>query len=101
MVELNQLEDGQERVEKECTRDGSIDWHGKPALKGKTGGWRCGTLLLGTYFPYNFKCHIHNNLIVCSFYQFNCFSKLGFVIVLYRVCYFPSQHKVCMISSAL
>ncbi|XP_031269605.1 protein NRT1/ PTR FAMILY 7.2-like [Pistacia vera] len=28
------------------TKDGSLNCHGKPAMKGKTGGWRCGTLLL-------------------------------------------------------
>ncbi|KAF2282678.1 hypothetical protein GH714_043788 [Hevea brasiliensis] len=27
--------------------DGSLDRHGKPALKGATGGWRCGIKLLG------------------------------------------------------
>ncbi|EXB76233.1 Nitrate transporter 1.5 [Morus notabilis] len=46
MVELNQLENGQERLENACTKDGSLDRHGKPALKGRTGGWRCGMLLL-------------------------------------------------------
>ncbi|KAL8227998.1 hypothetical protein R6Q57_015582 [Mikania cordata] len=30
----------------ECTRDGSLDWHGKPAVKSKTGGWKSGMLLL-------------------------------------------------------
>ncbi|GMN32000.1 hypothetical protein TIFTF001_044645 [Ficus carica] len=35
-VELNQLESGQERLENECTKDGSVDRHGKPALKGRT-----------------------------------------------------------------
>ncbi|KAM0048588.1 putative proton-dependent oligopeptide transporter family, MFS transporter superfamily [Helianthus debilis subsp. tardiflorus] len=30
----------------ECTRDGSLDWHGKPAVKRKTGGWKSGMLLL-------------------------------------------------------
>lgn len=50
MVELNQLENGQERLENACTKDGSLDRHGKPALKGRTGGWRCGMLLLGTFF---------------------------------------------------
>lgn len=29
------------------TRDGSLDIHGKPAIKGRTGGWKCGALLLG------------------------------------------------------
>ncbi|KAI3449112.1 hypothetical protein Pfo_005777 [Paulownia fortunei] len=29
-----------------CTKDGTIHKHGKPAMKGKTGGWRAGMLLL-------------------------------------------------------
>lgn len=33
----------------ECTRDGSLDWHGKPAIKRKTGGWKSGMLLLGMF----------------------------------------------------
>lgn len=32
-----------------CTRDGSTDRHGKPALKRKTGGWKSGKLLLGKF----------------------------------------------------
>ncbi|PON58652.1 Proton-dependent oligopeptide transporter [Trema orientale] len=46
MVELNELEDGQERVETTFTRDGSVDRHGKRAVKERSGGWRCGMLLL-------------------------------------------------------
>ena len=48
MVEVNQLEDGLERLETTFTRDGSVDRHGKPAVKERSGGWRCGMLLLGT-----------------------------------------------------
>ncbi|GAB4861902.1 hypothetical protein Ancab_037157 [Ancistrocladus abbreviatus] len=29
-----------------CTKDGSLDWHGRPAIKGKSGGWKSGILLL-------------------------------------------------------
>ncbi|KAK4848233.1 hypothetical protein QYF36_010622 [Acer negundo] len=28
------------------TKDGSLDYHGQPAVKWRTGGWRCGFLLL-------------------------------------------------------
>lgn len=31
------------------TKDGTIDISGKPEMKGKTGGWRSGMLLLGIY----------------------------------------------------
>ncbi|KAI3743790.1 hypothetical protein L1987_56857 [Smallanthus sonchifolius] len=34
------------RLLDECTIDGSLDWHGKPAVKRKTGGWKSGMLLL-------------------------------------------------------
>ncbi|GMI75840.1 NRT1/ PTR family 7.3, nitrate transporter 1.5 [Hibiscus trionum] len=29
-----------------CTKDGSVDRLGRPAIKGKTGGWRCAMLIL-------------------------------------------------------
>lgn len=53
MVELSQLENGngEERAENSVatfTRDGSVDRHGKVAVKQRSGGWRCGMLLLGT-----------------------------------------------------
>lgn len=32
------------------TGDGSLDWLGRSALKGTTGGWKSGTLLLGIFF---------------------------------------------------
>ncbi|XP_058085201.1 protein NRT1/ PTR FAMILY 7.3-like isoform X1 [Magnolia sinica] len=32
--------------EEECTLDGSIDRHGRPAIKGKSGGWQAGFLIL-------------------------------------------------------
>ncbi|KAM6584056.1 hypothetical protein CsatB_011058 [Cannabis sativa] len=53
MVELNHLENGgggEERGENGATatftRDGSVDRHGKTAVKERSGGWRCGMLLL-------------------------------------------------------
>ena len=50
MVEVNQLEHGKEGLKNVCTKDGSVDRNGKPAVKERTGGWRCGMLLLGTFF---------------------------------------------------
>ncbi|XVE76954.1 hypothetical protein DITRI_Ditri13aG0022200 [Diplodiscus trichospermus] len=32
--------------ENPCTKDGSVDRHGKPAIKGRTGGWRCAMFIL-------------------------------------------------------
>ncbi|XP_017971956.1 PREDICTED: protein NRT1/ PTR FAMILY 7.2 isoform X1 [Theobroma cacao] len=32
--------------ENACTKDGSLDRHGKPATKGRTGGWRCAMFIL-------------------------------------------------------
>ncbi|GAU38615.1 hypothetical protein TSUD_266550 [Trifolium subterraneum] len=36
-------EDGSDNY---CTRDGSVDFYGKPAIKNLTGGWKSATLLL-------------------------------------------------------
>ncbi|KAA3469404.1 protein NRT1/PTR FAMILY 7.2 isoform X2 [Gossypium australe] len=30
-----------------CTKDGSLDRYGRPAIKGRTGGWRCAMFILG------------------------------------------------------
>ncbi|KAL2533952.1 Protein NRT1/PTR FAMILY 7.3 [Abeliophyllum distichum] len=35
------------RIVDASTKDGTMDIYGKPAMKGKTGGWRSGMLLLG------------------------------------------------------
>ncbi|KAK9051550.1 hypothetical protein SSX86_028177 [Deinandra increscens subsp. villosa] len=42
----NDLQNVKNMLLDECTRDGSLDWHGKPAVKRKTGGWKSGMLLL-------------------------------------------------------
>lgn len=36
------------------TKDGSLDRHGKPAIKGKTGDWKSVRLLLGICFLIQF-----------------------------------------------
>lgn len=41
-------QEGKMRLLDSCTRDGSIDRHGKPALKGKTGGWKSAILILAS-----------------------------------------------------
>ncbi|GMH17232.1 hypothetical protein Nepgr_019073 [Nepenthes gracilis] len=38
--------DDKDSSRKDCTRDGSLDRHGRPAIKGRTGGWRSGLLIL-------------------------------------------------------
>lgn len=45
----------------ECTKDGTIDFYGKPAARNRTGGWRGGMLILGT---------------LNSFYFLECSKKL-------------------------
>lgn len=40
-------QEGKKRLLDCCTKDGSTDRHGKPAIKAKTGGWKTGSLLLG------------------------------------------------------
>ncbi|XWS45914.1 hypothetical protein CRYUN_Cryun14cG0020100 [Craigia yunnanensis] len=45
--EPNQSKDERKRPdENACTKDGSLDRHGKPAIKGRTGGWRCAMFIL-------------------------------------------------------
>ncbi|CDP16064.1 unnamed protein product [Coffea canephora] len=41
------MQDARNRLSNTCTKDGSFDRQGKPAIKEKTGGWRSGMLLLG------------------------------------------------------
>nr|GMD62423.1 protein NRT1/ PTR FAMILY 7.3-like [Ipomoea batatas] len=45
---LIESQEGKMRLLDSCTRDGSTDRHGKPALKRKTGGWKSGKLLLAS-----------------------------------------------------
>lgn len=50
--------------EEECceyTLDGSVDIKGRPAIKGRTGGWIAGTLILGNFFPLYFQVVISGN----------------------------------------
>lgn len=37
----------EKKGEEEYTQDGSVDRHGRPAVKAKSGGWQAGILLLG------------------------------------------------------
>ena len=32
--------------EGECTFDGTVDWHGRPAIKAKSGQWAAGIIIL-------------------------------------------------------
>jgi peptide/histidine transporter 3/4 len=33
----------------ECTFDGTVDWHGRPAIKDKSGQWVAGIIILCKY----------------------------------------------------
>ncbi|KAG4188359.1 hypothetical protein ERO13_A08G158800v2 [Gossypium hirsutum] len=35
-----------EEQEEACTQDGSVDWHGRPAIKAKSGQWTAGIIIL-------------------------------------------------------
>jgi len=39
----------EEGIINSCTKDGSVDFYGNPALKNSSGRWRSATLLLGIY----------------------------------------------------
>lgn len=36
----------EEEKGEECTLDGTVDWKGQPAIKGRTGQWVAGTIIL-------------------------------------------------------
>lgn len=38
--------------EEECTNDGTVDFYGMPANRGKTGKWLAGIMLLCKFFFY-------------------------------------------------
>ena len=58
--EPDQSKDERKRPdENACTKDGSLDRHGKPAIKGRTGGWRCAVFILG-------KKQMKNRYTVCE-----------------------------------
>lgn len=40
----------------EYTLDGSVDMKGRPAVKGKSGGWLAGGLILGIILPFIPSC---------------------------------------------
>lgn len=41
------LQGGETKEEREvCTLDGTIDWHGQPAIRSKSGGWVAGIIIL-------------------------------------------------------
>lgn len=35
--------------QEECTLDGTVDWHGHPAIKKKSGQWVAGIIILRKY----------------------------------------------------
>ncbi|WCJ22880.1 Major facilitator superfamily protein [Euphorbia peplus] len=45
-MEVDRTKETEKGICNVFTQDGSNDWHGKPASKATTGGWRCGMMLL-------------------------------------------------------
>lgn len=44
---VQNLQGGETKEEREvCTLDGTIDWHGQPAIRSKSGGWVAGIIIL-------------------------------------------------------
>ena len=39
------------------TLDGTVDWHGRPAIKTKSGGWVAGTIILCKSFLLYYNYH--------------------------------------------
>lgn len=49
------------------TQDGTVDTHGNPANKTKTGNWRACKFILGNYMP---LIHSKHSLFVLKFVDF-------------------------------
>ena len=43
---VQNLKDGETKERDVCTLDGTVDWHGQPAIKSKSGGWVAGIIIL-------------------------------------------------------
>jgi hypothetical protein len=51
-----------------CTLDGTLDWHGRPAIRQRTGSWVAATLILGNYFLHLFIVFIFDPHLQLTFY---------------------------------
>lgn len=49
VFELQQSGNGEEGLWPAYTKDGLLDRYGKPAVRGRTGGWKSGLFLLGIF----------------------------------------------------
>lgn len=75
---VQNLQGGERKGEREvCTLDGTVDWHGHPAIRSKSGGWFAGTIILckppkiSLSLFHNFKFnffHLSTDLI-CHFFS--------------------------------
>lgn len=52
--------------EEECTNDGTVDFHGMPAIRGKTGTWKAGIILLCKLF---LLLHKNNSFILSNIWK--------------------------------
>lgn len=63
-----------------CTKDGSLDRYGRPAIKGRTGGWRCAMFILGKLTGSRLKfCGNNKNNV---FFLFSKFEILVFIKII-------------------
>ena len=60
---VQNLQGDETKEEREiCTLDGTIDWHGQPAIRSKTGGWVAGIIILcktQNHFLFNFFVYLN------------------------------------------
>lgn len=54
--------------QEEYTLDGSVDRHGRPAIRSKTGTWAAGILLLGKLYSQNVH-HLKYLFKIVSFFK--------------------------------
>lgn len=73
-----------------CTLDGTVDWHGRPAIKSKSGGWVAGTIILC-----KFSIYVCSNLVsVINVLFWHPWSKESSIFGYRVTCKIQSIYKV-------
>lgn len=63
---LNYVQGKFEEEAEELTLDGSVDWHGRPAIRAKSGRWVAGTIILCKFQTYNIYLYFFYQIIYFS-----------------------------------
>jgi ABC-type uncharacterized transport system permease subunit len=69
-----------------CTFDGSVDWHGRPAIRAKSGRWVAGIIILCKQLLTH-DDFLKKILFKRSGKEFNLINKISLFIFVFRVGY--------------